>query len=363
MLATHPSRAVLRSLIAVASALVALSLLAAPTAALADDIDAISGAPSDGVGTDARTSFSYQLSPGQQITDYFLARNTGTTALTATVFATDAFNATDGGFSLLDTSATPTDAGSWVTFDGASKVEIPLAPGESKVVTFVLTVPDTAGPGDHAAGILVSVQKGDGKVLIDRRVGTRLYVRVPGDLQPILAFSDLTATYAPTWNPFAGTTTINTTVKNNGNVALSADALVGVKGPFGIALGSPERASMDELLPGGEVSLSYEIPGIGQWLFLTPYVTLQPTISDEALNPGPLNPLTRDTLLIAVPWWLLGILLVAGIIILISRIRARRDEKAAVAWIAYTEAEAERRALEQAEEAKAMTPVSGPEKR
>ena len=349
MHATHPTApaATRRFLAALLGVALTLASVLAAGPALADDVDAISGTPSDGTGTDSRSAFSYELQAGQQITDYFLASNTGTTALTATVFSTDAFNSADGGFALLDTAAEPTDVGGWVTFDGAKKVDIALQPGQSKVVTFVLSIPADARPGDHPGGIVMSVQKGDGQVLVDRRVGTRLYVRVPGDLQPVLTVSSFTASYDGKWNPFDGTTNITATVKNTGNVALAGEALIGVKGPFGIPVGKASTDLVDELLPGGETTLSYQVGGIGQIGLVNPYVTLTPSVTGDASNPGPLKVVTRDAILIAVPWWLVILLGIAAVVLVVLRIRTKRDEKAAVEWMAYMEAEAQRKAIEQ----------------
>ena len=349
MHATHPTApAATRTIIAAAvGVILSLASVLAASPALADDVDAISGTPSDGTGKDSRSSFSYELQAGQQITDYFLASNTGTTALTATVFSTDAFNSADGGFALLDTAAEPADVGGWVTFDGAKKVDIALQPGESKAVTFVLTVPADARPGDHPGGIVMSVQKGDGQVLVDRRVGTRLYVRVPGDLQPLLSVSSFTASYDGKWNPFDGTTNITATVKNTGNVALKGEALIGVKGPFGIPIGKVSTDPIDELLPGGETTISYQVGGIGQVGLVNPYVTLTPSLTGDASNPGVLKVITRDAVLVAVPWWLVIVLGLAAIVLVVLRVRAKRDERAAVEWMAYMETEAQRKAIEQ----------------
>jgi hypothetical protein len=334
--------------IAIATLLLGAGLAALPlTPAFAGDIDAIAGAPSDGTNTDGRSRFSYQIGPGQEITDYYLAQNTGTTVQTLTVFATDAFNTADGSFSLLDTGKKPVDAGSWVTFaGGGTSIEVPLEPRTSKVVTFSVKVPEAARPGDHAGGIVISVRSGSGQVVVDRRVATRMYVRVPGDLQPILSVNNISAAYEYHLNPLDGTTTVTATVKNAGNVALSGKTLVGVTGPFGILLGNQLRTEVSELLPGSSRVVSFQVTGIGQWLYLNPYVKVVPTIDKEALNPGRLIEVDRDTVLFVMPWWLLVLVVIAAIVWLLLRLRRSRDEKKAAAWIQFTEAEARRKALE-----------------
>ncbi|MCA0216157.1 MAG: hypothetical protein LCH43_02250 [Actinobacteria bacterium] len=317
------------------------------TAASADDIDAISGGPSDGVIEDGRTRFSYQMEPGQVIDDYYMIKNTGTTAQVLTVFGTDAYNADDGGYALLDTADAPVDAGSWITFEGnVRKLQIPLGPGESRTVSFTVTVPDNAGPGDHPAGIVISVASGSGQVLVDKRFATRLYVRVPGELQPLLTVTSISGAYNPQWNPFTGTTTITATFKNAGNVALGADAIVGVNTFFGIPVGSPGTDEVTELLPGSTRTVSFTVEGIGQLGYLDAYVKAQPTVDDAALNPGVLTPTSRDTVVWAIPWWLVIVIAIALLVWVFLRIRRVRDERAAVAWIAYTEEQARLKAGE-----------------
>jgi hypothetical protein len=338
-----------RTLALVLAVIIGAGLLAtlAVSPARADDTDGISGAPADSSGADKRSRFSYQATPGQHIDDLYVVSNTGTTAQTMVLFSTDAYNTDDGGYGLLDTDALPTDAGSWVSFEGgATQLSIPLEAGASQVVPFALDVPADAAPGDHAAGIVISVQSVSGEILVDRRVATRMYVRVPGELQPALTISNMSATYAAQINPFAGETTVSYTVTNSGNVALGASVVVGVKALFGITAAESEREEMTEILPGNARTFTTVVDGVGQWGYLNPFVQLAPSVDVEALNPGPLASVDRDAGLFVTPWWLIAIVLLVAGFLLFRRWRAKRDEKSAQAWIAYTEAELVRRGAE-----------------
>lgn len=330
----RPVRAVAALLAGLAAALLGVG------PAFADDVDSISAGPGDD-----RTRLSYQLQPGQHLEDEYVVRNTGTTPQNVTLFATDAFNTDEGEFALLDTAKKPTAVGTWVLFDGSQPTEtFPLDPGQQRTVPFTLTVPADAGPGDHAGGIVVSSQKGDGQILVDRRVATRLYVRVPGDLQPALTIASVSADYRAEWNPFAGSTAVTFTVRNSGNVALGATMLVGAKALFGIPAGTAVRQELPELLPGSTRTLTVVVPGTAQVGYLNPYVQLQPTVEKDALNPGPLALVSRDTAIAAVPWWIVVLAVLVVGFFLFRRWRRRSDGKRAEAWIAYTEEEARRKA-------------------
>ena len=314
-------------------------------AAHADDTDGISGTPASETGADGRSRFSYEAAPGQQVLDNYSVTNTGTTSQVMRVFATDAFNTDDGSYGLLDTDAEPVDAGAWVTFaNGATFVDVPLAPGESQLVTFALTVPADASPGDHAAGIVISVTTPQGQILVDRRVATRLYVRVPGELQAALTVGSISSSYQPSLNPLDGTTTVTFTVRNSGNVALGAATIVGVNTYLGISAAPIVREELSEMLPRSTRVLTMTVPGVAQLGYLNPYVSLAPIAAADLTNPGPLATVDRDTVAIAVPWWLVLVVVVGGAIYLTMRIRRRIDNKRAAEWMAHMEAEARRNA-------------------
>lgn len=330
--------------IALTFATLFLAAGAAVSVAHAADTNGISGAPANEAGADGRSRFSYQVAPGQQVQDGYLMRNTGTTAQTMTVFATDAFNTPDGGYGLLDTDAKPTDSGSWVAFAGGVKqLTIPLAAGASQLVPFTVDVPADASPGDHAAGVVISVTSPSGQVIVDRRVATRLYVRVSGALQATLTVGSIAASYASQLNPFAGATSLVFTVKNNGNVALAANAVVGVNTYFGIGAAPQSRTTIGELLPGATRVVTMTVPGVAQLGYLNPYVHLIPTIDKDALNPGQLRGIDRDTTLVVPPWWLIILIVLAGGVWAFLVLRRRSNDKNAAAWVAHMEAEAKRK--------------------
>lgn len=308
------------------------------------DTIGVSAAPLSPEGTSPRSRFSYQMSPGQTLDDTYVVTNVGSTPQTYTVFATDAFNTDEGGYGLLETGVTPTDAGAWVDFGGQPSVSVALEPGASTEVPFHLAVPADAGPGDHAAGLVVSALANDGQVLVDRRVGTRLYVRVPGDLQPIMSIDGMSASYAPSLNPLDGETTVTFTVRNAGNVALAGRLKAEVRGLFGVGVSGVVESDVDEMLPGSTRTVTTTLSGVGQWVYLAPSVTLYPSIDDQALNPGPLRSVSRDTVLFVVPWALLLVVLVGLLVWGWLRLRRRVDERRARAWVEYTEAEARRKA-------------------
>ncbi|GAB3607387.1 hypothetical protein GCM10027413_27960 [Conyzicola nivalis] len=322
-----------------------LNLGAPAVAASADGTDGISGTPASETGPDGRSRFSYEAAPGQQLTDNYSVSNTGTTSQTMRVFATDAFNTEDGAYGLLETDAEAIDAGAWVTFEnGAKFVDVPLAPGESKLVTFTLAVPADASPGDHAAGIVTSVTSPQGQILVDRRVATRLYVRVPGELQAALTVGSISSSYESTINPLDGTTTVTFTVRNSGNIALGGNMIVGVKTYFGISAAPIVREELAEMLPRSTRVVTMSVPGVAQLGYLNSYVSLVPTLAENVTSPGPLAVVDRDTVAIAIPWWLVILLVVGGAVYLFLRIRRRIDGKRAEEWVAHMQAEARREA-------------------
>ena len=309
----------------------------------AEDQLSISSAPAaDGTIDKERSRFSYQADPGQSLTDEYFVQNSGTTPQAISVYATDAFNSEDGNYALLDTGEVPVDVGTWVTFDGgAQRVDLTLAPGETRILPFSVNVPADATPGDHAGGIVVSALTDSGQVKLDRRIATRLYVRVKGELQALMTIGSIQANYDPSWNPFGGTVNMVFTLTNNGNVSLGANTLSRVTGIFGIPFSGDNRVAIPELLPGTSRTVSLPIEGVGQWMLLTASVDLIGTIDEDAINPGPLPKAKRDVMIFATPWVLLALIVIVVVAFFALRGKRRRDRKRAEEWLEYAAAEAE----------------------
>lgn len=336
--------------VALALALASGLALAASSAASAEEgIDAIAAGPATATGPDpTRSRFSYQLDPGQQVTDEFLVSNPGTTPQAITIFATDAFTDDDGKYSLLDTDEPAQDVGRWVQFGGGqTSLSLILQPGEQQILPFTMAVPADARPGDHAGGLVVSAVTPGAEVSVDRRVATRLYARVKGELQTALTITSITASYSPELNPFAGRTTISYTITNGGNVSLGADVVSRVRGLFGIPIGELDTAEIPEMLPGDTRTVTAEVDGVGQWIFLSPEIDLAATVDEDALDAGPLPTAARETVIVVVPWGLIAVLVIAAIVWLVMRWNRSRNDKRATAWLEYSEAEVLRRAREQ----------------
>jgi hypothetical protein len=328
-------------------AVVAGMIVVAPQQASADgEVDGIAGAPATETGPDtSRSRLTYQLDPGQHIEDRYYVRNAGTTVQDVSIYPTDAFTDQDGAYSLLDSATPPADVGTWVTFDGGAKtLQLTLNPGEIRIIPFTMTVPADARPGDHAGGLIVSALSASGQVQLDRRVATRLYARVKGDLQTGLSITSISSSYDAELNPFAGRTSLTYTVTNTGNVSLGANVVSRVRGIFGIPLSGTEADAVPELLPGETRTITSTVTGVGQWLYLNPTIDLVATIDADALNPGPLPNVQRDTTLFVVPWMFLALLVLGALVWLVLRRRRSVNDKRAAAWIEHTEAEARRNA-------------------
>ena len=326
----------------IAALLVALVLsagftaLAAAAPARADDTDGISGAPSTETEADGRSRFTYQAAPGQQLTDNYLVRNTGTTPQTMKVFATDAYNTDDGSYGLLDTDAPAVDAGSWVSFaDGAKSLEIPLDPGATQVVPFAVDVPGDAAPGDHAAGIVTSLVTTDASqsLSVDRRLGTRVNLRVAGELDPAAAITDVSTAYTPSWNPFAaGILTVSYALENPGNTRITGVETLAVAGPLGLFDADAAPVQLREIIPGSVVEVTRELPvmslgWVGGTLTVTP--------EGVGLGTGSVAPVSVEVGTLALPWSLYALLVLTAAIVaaglIVMRVRRARVRDAAAA--------------------------------
>lgn len=291
--------------------------------------------PTDHDGA-SRATFEASLDPGGRSADSVVITNLGAEPLSLTLSAADIVTTPSGDVTLADDDAAPV-ASSWVTL---STDEVTLDPSTTVEVPFSVAPPTNAEPGDYAVAIVASlalpVSDADGQqVVLDTRVGARLYLRVVGDLRSELEVSDLTVERdAGWWNPLPASTSTDFLVTNTGTVRLDASAVVTLTGPFGWELGRSTPRELPQLLPGDSVLLSEAtsaaasgpavIAGIVAPFLLTATVEIEAT----EVSTGQSFVYTASTSTVDVPWLaiVLVVLLEAGVV---TRTVARRRRRRA----------------------------------
>ncbi|MDW5329566.1 WxL protein peptidoglycan domain-containing protein [Plantactinospora sp. KLBMP9567] len=289
--------------------------------------------PSSQKGPDGRPSFSYKLDPGASVTDYVAVTNHSAEPLALTVYASDAFTTGEGGFDLLAGQEKPVDVGAWVrlttrtlTVPASSRVDLP----------FTLTVPTNAAPGDHTGGIVASLattgtDAQGNQVSVDHRVGTRVYLRVTGELRPALALEDLRVRHRGSYNPVAGgELTASAMLRNTGNVRLGGQPALRATGPFGLAARTASGAPLPEILPGDAVRVSVQLSGVPPLFRLTATTTVTPMAVDgQVFDPQPVS-VADSRAVWAVPWsqLLLAVATIVGCWALVVLRRRRRQRTA-----------------------------------
>ncbi len=347
----HPTT--LRWAVALVSTITGALLVAAP-AAYADDGPSPAPSPQDPVtwGTDpadnevgtGRPNFSYDAQPGGTLRDAIDVVNRSDRPLELRIYASDAFTTDSGVLDLLPAGEESVDVGAWITVDEDA---LTVAAGETVTVPFTLTVPDDATPGDHAGGIVTSLvtPETDNQVSVDRRIGSRVMIRVAGELTPLLAVTDVQVTYDGSVNPFAsGTAQVSYTVTNTGNVRLAARQTVAVGGPFGLLTQTASPPELPELLPGDSLRVSADVAAVWPTVRLTAEVTLAPYATSGEL-PVPVAEASGSGTAWAMPWGLFLLLAVTAALAGLAVVLRRRRRAAVDAEIAAAVA----RALEDAQ--------------
>ncbi|MGF3057495.1 hypothetical protein [Microbacterium sp. YY-01] len=336
----------LRRLSTATAVMAAAALLLHPVAAFAspvaqaedDPMGDISWSiqPSSAEGPDGRDALIYTLGLGESVTDYIGVSNLGDESLTVQVYAMDAIMTADGAFSLPPAASAPTDLGSWVGFSGDGMYTI--EPGTRIDIPFLLTVPENASPGDHAAGIVASVTTAAGSdnaapnMSVDRRVGVRMYLSIPGDVLPAVDVTDVAVSHQAGWSLHVPAT-IEYTVRNTGNVRVRGTATITTAAPWGSALSDPITVDLPDLLPGAEVTLSAEVPQVGTAGIITGAVDLAPQ-TDQGTVEGEHH---ATGSVVSIPWLIvLATLALIALIVLVTvrSIRMRRRLAAAEAALA-----------------------------
>jgi len=344
-----------RLVAALAVALLSVGV-AAPALAATEEQDPSSSVswgarPDDTAQGEGRPNFVYDLAPGDELSDALLVTNRGEEPIELAVYAADGKTTADGTLDLLPSGEESTELGAWIDVEQDS---VALAPDESASVPFDLAVPADAQPGDYAAGVVAAMRvEGEDGIVTERRLGSRVLLRVAGDLAPALEVSGLEADFSGGLNPFLpGSATIDVTLTNTGNATLVGGADVSVSGPFGIAARAVDMGEIPELLPGTSLTRTVEVAEAWPLIvFNTEVAASADVVVREGAVPPPTATVTDEasTQTWAVPWTLLVVVVLLIALVVWRTTAAKRRKRAHEAEVA--------RAVEQALASRESEPV------
>jgi hypothetical protein len=269
----------------------------------------------------SRPNLTYSLAPGATQADSVSLWNFSDVQLTFHVYATDAYNNATGAFTLLPGNVPARDAGSWIAI---SDPYVTVPPNTRADIPISVSVPANATPGDHTAGIVASLPTrtttGSGQPLtVDRRTGSRVYIRVAGPINPSLVVEHLSSDYHGSFNPLDGKLDVTYTLRNPGNVRLGAHQVVSVHDIFGRTVASKKVTGLAELLPGNSVTEHATFTGVPAAIRLSSHVTVTPVAAQGAGVPA-IAAKTWTTSVWAIPW---TVLLALVLLVLLWRLYRR----------------------------------------
>ncbi|WP_454048865.1 hypothetical protein [Cellulomonas sp. Marseille-Q8402] len=298
--------------------------------------------PADTVHGAERPNFAYTLPPGGTLSDALVVTNRGDAPLALDVYAADGFLTPDGTLDVLEAGEESTALGSWVA---VATPEVVVQPDASVEVPFTVTVPADAQPGDYAAGVVSSLLVANAEgVTVDRRLGSRMHVRVSGDLVPAIAVTDVRVDYEAGGNPVTpGSATVSFTVTNTGNARVAPAEQVQISGLMGLGRARAAAVDVPELIPGASVQRSVVVDGVWPLVRTTARVALGgevvalPGAAEAAENP--LVPgVVATAAAWAVPWAVLAALVLLGVLVALrvraGHRRAARQQRAVDAAVA-----------------------------
>lgn len=262
-----------------------------------------------------RPNLTYNVPAGTSIDDAVTVANYGNVPLVLAIYAKDAFNNADGGFDILKSDEVNADAGGWVSI---VQENIAVPPGEQYTIPVTITVPLDASPGDHVAAIVAAQTipgtGPDGKtVTLEQRTGTRLYIRVDGELNPDLSVENLSTDYKSTWNPLSGTATVTYRIQNRGNVRLKGTQELTVGGVFGL-LSTGETTDVPELLPGEGFDVTKTFDGVPATFISAANVEVVPAAVVEGSTTEELPTSSGSAVTVALPWLIIALLIIAALV-------------------------------------------------
>ena len=196
---------------------------------------------------ETKSYFVFDLNPGSSVTQKVRVANVGSAPGTLKLYAVDATTGETSGSVYKGVLAPRHDVGIWLSL--ASRM-LTLRPGQSRVVTFTVTVPHDARSGDHVGGIVaenedLTASSGGSSALrikIRHLTVAAVVVRVPGPSVPAMRLARVTASGG------AGYQFVRLALANRGNVMLKPTGTFVLQDGDGKTI-AHRRLELDTFLP------------------------------------------------------------------------------------------------------------------
>ena len=296
-------------------------------------------APASAKKIDGRPYFSFNASPGAQLTDHVAITNYSHRTVTLNAYSVDAATASNGAIAFDNKNAPRRQAGAWMavgTPGGTGTVRVKAR--ATDILPIHILVPANASPGDHVGAVIVSLNgritgslgNGTTGARFEQRIAVRAVFRISGPVRPLLTIEGLKASYSGPIDPFAkGHVTVSYVVHNAGNVVLGGPQTVSVHGMFGSTETAPNLAAIEPLLPGASYAVKVRVPAVYPEVRMTAKVAVDAEGLQGEVNPG-LHPATSSVHFFAIPWIVVVVLLllILGLAGLVIRWRRRKHRVA-----------------------------------
>lgn len=259
--------------------------------------------PASAAGADGRSWVELELEPGEPAQEFLEVRNLSRHEVVFAIHAADGYFTDRGRFNMLPAGHRSTGAGGWIEVQDT----VTVAGGASAIVPFAVTVPPDATPGDHPAGIAVTVRsaatdQGGGTVGVESRIGFRVMTRVTGELRPAVAL-EVDGSYAVSWNPFdPGAVDVRYAVTNSGNTRLAVAPALQLSGLLGIGARELAAAPIVEIAPGETRSGTERLSGVWPVGPLTLQLRAEATVVGAGTHDDAVVTAGRSSSIWAMPW-------------------------------------------------------------
>jgi hypothetical protein len=195
--------------------------------------------------------FSFDLVPGQSISDGVVVENLSDHSLEFHVYGADLLSAAGGGFAPAQASDTMHEAGAWIT---VSSPHLTIPAHSQFNDNFTVTLPAAVSTGEHRGAIVASaiVGKSPQGSTLEARTALITVITVPGAVKPSAVLSALSRSAAgPRKLGF------DITLSNTGNLLLTYSGTVDVIDGVGHKVASLPLTPPDAyVVPAGKAALA-----------------------------------------------------------------------------------------------------------